>query len=105
MRSDSSSSVTVVFGAHTYSRTKGLFRGFVEALSLADHVILTDIYAAREEDEGGVSVEMLAVEIGADVCPRVTEIREKIDKTRGSIIIMGAADLRKIKNELISKKY
>jgi len=49
-----------VFQPHTYTRTKALFDDFVNALSLADHVILADIYAARETDTLGVSSEQIA---------------------------------------------
>ena len=37
-----------VFQPHTYSRTIAFLDDFAKALSLCDHVILTDIYAARE---------------------------------------------------------
>ena len=39
-----------VFQPHTYTRTKALLPEFAKALSLADHVVLADIYAARETD-------------------------------------------------------
>lgn len=45
----------VVFQPHTYSRTKSLLPEFAEALSLADKIVLTDIYAAREKDPGDIS--------------------------------------------------
>lgn len=48
-----------IFQPHTYTRTKAFFHEFAEALSLADHVILADIYAARETDTLGVSSEQL----------------------------------------------
>lgn len=35
-----------VFQPHTYTRTKAFFNDFAEALTLADHVVLADIYAA-----------------------------------------------------------
>lgn len=44
----------VVFQPHTYSRTKTFLNDFAKALSIADHVILTDIYAAREKDSGEI---------------------------------------------------
>lgn len=44
-----------VFQPHTYSRTKAFLDDFAEALSLADMVVLADIYAARETDDLGVS--------------------------------------------------
>lgn len=44
-----------VFQPHTYSRTKAFLDEFGHALSLADKVILADIYAARETDTLGIS--------------------------------------------------
>ncbi|MBR5931394.1 MAG: UDP-N-acetylmuramate--L-alanine ligase, partial [Lachnospiraceae bacterium] len=40
----------VIFQPHTYSRTKAFLDEFADALSLADAVVLTDIYAAREQN-------------------------------------------------------
>ena len=53
----------VVFQPHTYSRTKAFMDEFAEALSLADNVVLTDIYAARETDNLGISSEDLMKKI------------------------------------------
>ena len=50
-----------VFQPHTYTRTKALFPEFADALTGADHVVLADIYAARETDTLGVSSEDLAL--------------------------------------------
>jgi UDP-N-acetylmuramate--alanine ligase len=44
-----------VFQPHTYSRTKAFLDDFADALSLADIVVLADIYAARETDTLGIS--------------------------------------------------
>ena len=52
--------VWCVFQPHTYTRTKALFDDFADALALADHIVLADIYAARETDTLGVSSELLA---------------------------------------------
>ena len=48
-----------VFQPHTYTRTKALMDDFAEALSLADAVVLADIYAARETDTLGISSDTL----------------------------------------------
>ena len=40
----------VVFQPHTYSRTKNLLDDFAKALLNFDHIIVTDIYAAREKN-------------------------------------------------------
>jgi len=44
-----------VFQPHTYTRTQAFLSDFADALSLADKVILTDIYAAREKNTIGIS--------------------------------------------------
>ena len=45
----------VVFQPHTYSRTKNLLEDFAKALLNFDHIIVLDIYAAREKNVYGVS--------------------------------------------------
>ena len=52
--------ITVVFQPHLYSRTNDFMNEFAVALSLSNHLILLDIYAAREQPINGVSSEVLA---------------------------------------------
>jgi UDP-N-acetylmuramate--alanine ligase len=47
--------VWVVFQPHTYSRTKALLNKFAAAFGDADHVLVTNIFAAREHDDLGIS--------------------------------------------------
>jgi UDP-N-acetylmuramate--alanine ligase len=47
--------IVCVFQPHTYSRTQAFLDDFADALSLADVVVLADIYAAREVNTYGVS--------------------------------------------------
>ena len=47
--------LVVVFQPHTYSRTKAFLDDFAEVLSLADMVVLADIFAAREQNTYGIS--------------------------------------------------
>ena len=54
------STLWCVFQPHTYSRTKYLFNEFGEAFYAADKVIITDIYAAREDDPGDIHSKDLA---------------------------------------------
>ena len=49
----------VVFQPHTYSRTKNHLQDFAKALCEFDHVIVTDIYAARETNKYNVSAKTL----------------------------------------------
>ncbi|MBK6266961.1 UDP-N-acetylmuramate--L-alanine ligase [Marivirga sp. S37H4] len=55
--------ISVLFQPHLYSRTRDFAEGFSESLSLADEVMLLDIYPAREEPIPGVSSEMLLEDI------------------------------------------
>lgn len=96
--------VTVVFRPHTYSRTAGLWEGFVSSLSSADYAVLLDIDAVREENTFDVSAEHLAREIGAVYCPGEDEIPEILKKTEGDIILMGAGELISVKKLLTNKK-
>lgn len=49
----------IIFQPHTYSRTLFLLDDFAKALSLFDNVIVTDIYAARENNTFGITSETL----------------------------------------------
>ena len=52
-----------VFQPHTYTRTKAFLKDFAKALSLADKVVLTEIYAAREKNTIGISSKDLLFEL------------------------------------------
>ncbi len=56
-------SLWVTFQPHTYTRTRAFLKDFAKSLALADKIILTDIYAAREKDPGDISSQMLADEL------------------------------------------
>lgn len=45
----------LIFQPHTYTRTKALFDEFIDSFEDTDALILTDIYAAREQDIYNVS--------------------------------------------------
>ena len=104
--------LTVVFQPHPYSRTIDFFDGFVDALSLADRVILADIYAAREVDTGVVSSAMIADSLrakGKDAIylPSFEEIEKFLEKnisTGDLLITMGAGDIVNIANDLTRSK-
>jgi UDP-N-acetylmuramate--alanine ligase len=52
--------VVVVFQPHLYSRTRLFAERFAEALSLADEVVVLDVFGAREEPEPGVTGALIA---------------------------------------------
>lgn len=97
------SPLTVIFKPHTYSRTRDLWNELCSSLSEADHVLLTDIYPAREEMIEGINSVRLAEEIGdkARYC-RDDEILTQLDfYTSGAIVLMGAGDLEEIKRNIL----
>ena len=53
----------VVFQPHTYSRTKNLLDDFANALLNFDNIIVTDIYAARENNTYNISSRDLVKKI------------------------------------------
>lgn len=98
-----------VFQPHTYSRTKAFLKEFAKALTLADKVVLADIYAARETDTLGISSETLQKEIQAlgQECyyfPTFDEIENFLLENclNGDLLItMGAGDVVKIGETLL----
>ncbi len=100
-----------VFQPHTYSRTKALLHDFAEALSMAEHVILTDIYAAREADPGDISSQTLQAEIektGKKACyiSDFEEIKKYLLKNcmNGDLLItMGAGNVVEIGESLVQE--
>ena len=48
-----------VMQPHTYSRVKTLFQDYIHCCDLADDVLVTDIFAAREKDPGDIHATML----------------------------------------------
>lgn len=98
-----------VFQPHTYTRTKALMDDFAEALTLADKVILADIYAARETDNLGISSQTLQEKIqklGGECYyfPTFDEIENFLleNCVPGDLILtMGAGDVVKIGENLL----
>ena len=89
--------VVVAFQPHTYTRTHALFADFVRELKKADHVVLAEIYAARERNTVGISSKHLMAEIpGSVYCktlPEVTEYLRSIAQPGDLILTVGAGDI------------
>lgn len=98
-----------VFQPHTYTRTKALMQEFAQALTLADHVVLAKIYAARETDTLGISSADLQKKISDLGTP--CEYFETFDEIEnyllehiapGDLLItMGAGDIVKVGENLL----
>ena len=100
--------VVCVFQPHTYTRTAGLFDDFVRELRLADLVVLTDIYAAREKNTIGISSRDLVERIpGAEYCPSLLEAAELlrgVARPGDLILTVGAGDIYTAGEMLVNSK-
>lgn len=102
--------ITLVFQPHTYSRTHELFDGFVTELGKADSVIVLPIYAAREENNFGVTHTMIAEAMrlkGGEACTKDTfdEVVTLLKSSVGGndlVLVMGAGDITQIASKLVS---
>ncbi len=103
--------IICVFQPHTYTRTKAFWNEFVSALSLADTVVLADVYAARETDTLGIRSEDLAAEIGKSgtesfYFPSFDEIENFLAKkclNNDLLITMGAGDVYRIGEGILAR--
>ena len=89
--------LTAIFQPHLYTRTRDFYREFAESLSLADEVILTEIYPARELPIEGVSSQLiydnLKPSVEKTLC-RKEEVAALLQRNETEIvIILGAGDL------------
>jgi len=105
--------LVVVFQPHLFSRTAQLMAEFAAAFDLADRVVFTDIYPAREDPLPGVSAEVLAclaaqayagagkeiAYIGPkeDICPRLLPTLSRGDW----VLTLGAGDVDSVAHCLL----
>lgn len=106
------SRLVAVFQPHLYSRTEMLHREFGAALALADLVVVTDVYAAREVPQPGVTGRLVAdaatragsagvryVPHRADLAGVLAELCRPGDL----VVTMGAGDVTTVSAELIAE--
>ena len=87
--------IMVVFQPHLFSRTQDFADEFAESLSLADELILLEIYPAREKPIDGVTSQMLAEKctIKNEVCSKEQLISILEKKDFEVLLTMGAGDI------------
>ncbi|MBB1156430.1 UDP-N-acetylmuramate--L-alanine ligase [Amycolatopsis dendrobii] len=100
--------VVVVFQPHLYSRTQTFAAEFAEALSLADEVVVLDVFGAREEPVPGVTGALIADRVTAAV-----HYQPAFDVAAGLVadlvrpgdlaITMGAGDVTQLGPEILAE--
>ena len=99
-------SVIVCFQPHLFSRTQEFAAEFGAALSLADHVIVLDIYAAREDPIEGVTGEIIVPSVTSDVAfiPSFAEVGPAVAERaqpNDIVVTMGAGSVTMLGNEIL----
>jgi UDP-N-acetylmuramate--alanine ligase len=103
--------ITVVFQPHLFTRTRDFAAGFSKSLSLADEVLLMDIYPAREEPIPGVTSDILFDAITSPVRIRCSkkDVVEKLEDLDIEVLAtVGAGDidtLVKPIKQMLNRKY
>ncbi|TFH00920.1 MAG: UDP-N-acetylmuramate--L-alanine ligase [Calditrichales bacterium] len=104
--------VIVIFQPHLFSRTRDFYKEFARSLSIADEVILADIYPAREEPIPGVTSTLIIDEARQQGWNQFSYFREKeaIEDyllahlaPEDLLITMGAGDIWQLGESLVTK--
>ena len=102
--------IILAFQPHTYSRTAALFGEFAKAVGQAHEIILLPVFAAREENQTGVSSRELAVKTLEtntnaryidSLAAAETAIRKSAD-VETVVMIVGAGDVTSLAESLIA---
>ncbi len=93
--------VRVLFQPHLYSRTANFAAEFAQALSLADDVVVTGVYGAREDPVEGVDGNIIVERMGANalfVADRFEAACEIAAHARAGdlVLTMGAGDVTEL---------
>ena len=111
VRNSTKEKIFCIFQPHTYTRTKALLDSFSEAFNDADKIIIADIYAARELDNGEIHSKDLSDLIrkrGNDslYLGSFQEIEDFIMReatNHDTVITMGAGNIYQIGHDLLHR--
>lgn len=102
--------IWAVWQPHTYSRTQALMDDYLTAFENADHVLITNIYAAREAYIPGIDASKIAAQI-VHIDARFTASLEDTTElliaevqSPAVVIIMSAGDAPKIGAEFLKRR-
>lgn len=89
--------ISVLFQPHLFTRTQDFYKDFAKSLSLADEVILLDIYPAREKPIPGVTSKLIYDELRPGIEKKMIhkdDILPLVEKEDFQVlIVLGAGDV------------
>mgnify|MGYP000032092444 FL=1 len=109
LRNSTKNKIWCIFQPHTYTRTKALLNSFAESFGEADKVIIPDIYAAREKDNGIIhSINLVDALVKNGIDAKYMSSFENIENyilsnaQKGDIVVtMGAGNVNRIGEDLL----
>lgn len=110
LKKSTSGNIFCVFQPHTYTRTRKLFNNFVSSFKNADITIITDIYAARELNDGSVSSKELVNAINNKNTLYIKDFEDIKDfliknaKSNDIIVTMGAGNINELGESILEIK-
>jgi UDP-N-acetylmuramate--alanine ligase len=102
--------IVVAFQPHRFTRTAALIDAFGPALSGADHVVLTDVYAAGEDRLPGITLDALAaavrraLSVPVETAPTLNDLVAAIVSAArpGDVVItLGAGSIGSVPDRLV----
>ncbi len=102
--------IWAIWQPHTYTRTKRLWDDFLAAFAAADHVIVTEVYAARETDTLGISSEDFVralvhkSKFHATSFAEAVEILSEAVQAPAAILILSAGDAPQIGADFLKSR-
>ena len=102
--------ILAVFQPHRYTRTRDLFNEFLDCFDDADHVFMTDIFAAGEEPLDGLSGDVLCWALkrrghmDVSYVPRVEDVVSELKphlRPGDLVMVMGAGNIHCVAEELV----
>ncbi len=109
--------IITVFHPHTFTRTKALFKDFVDSFFASDELIVLDIYGSAREKQGGVSSLALVKAIklankkknnkqsvkNIKTIPEVINYLKARAKAGEVVLLMGAGDVFRVAQGILNK--
>jgi UDP-N-acetylmuramate--alanine ligase len=98
--------IVALFQPHTFSRTRALMDAFANSFDAADMVLITEIFAAREQDDSGMSSKTLVERMHHSNVRYVETLDEALEILRkelcsGDVLItLGAGNVNRVAQDL-----